>query len=217
MCRVSTDDRRRRRPAKPPAIYVPASELGKLLNQDREGVLLPKAEYDALLGDAKPNDAAVQPSGVVLSSGDYSAAIRGNQLLLTARISATSFNAEGWESVPLRLAGASVEAASSGDGPATVSRQAADQSLVWLLRAGGQHELTLELSAPLQAAGSDRIVALEFPVAATGKLTLTLPAAKRLEVDGVKFAGTTADDGETVYSIPVGGRGQVAAPHHRRQ
>ena len=62
-------------------IFVPLEEFDAVMARDRQGVLLKKAEFDALVADAiKNKTVGVQPTGLVVSSSNYTAKIDGDQL-----------------------------------------------------------------------------------------------------------------------------------------
>lgn len=81
--------------------------------------------------------------------------------------------------------------------------------LRWLLDGQAEQTLTLELSAPLSAVGSDRVAVFQLPGIATGELRLTLPPRRFLQVDGVTLTRPQADDQPAEYVVPIGGRTSI--------
>jgi hypothetical protein len=191
----------------PRRLYVPVGDLDAVLSGDRGGVLLPTAEYEALLAaaEAELEQPAGPPGGSALTRADYVASIVGDQLVLTATIEAASFS-EAWASLPIRVGRLGVESATVGGAPASVSRGDPPEVLYWLVRGDGRQVLVLELSTPLYSAGSDRVAAIQLAGAPAGEFRVTLPEGKALEVAGVQITGQPAADGGTEYLWPVGGR-----------
>ncbi|HSG70903.1 MAG TPA: hypothetical protein VLA12_10835, partial [Planctomycetaceae bacterium] len=140
-------------------VYVPVDDFQAILNRDREGVLLPKREFEALWKQAVDNqiDSSPGPNGLVVSSASYETAVEDRQLLITAKIEFHQYLA-GWRSFPLLFRNLGVESASLGDQPARLGRD--EQGNLRLFHnQTGRHVLELKLSTPLGAVGSDQVAA----------------------------------------------------------
>jgi hypothetical protein len=140
-------------------VYVPFEDFQAILHRDKEGVLLPKREFETLWQEARRNrlDDSPGPRGMVVASASYEARIEDRQLLVTARIVFHQY-LPGWRSFPLQLGNLGVESATLGDEPARLGRDD-DATLRLFHDETGRHELELKLSTPLAAVGSDQVAA----------------------------------------------------------
>ena len=192
---------------KPRRVYVPIADLEAVFDRDRQGVMLPAAEYQALEDAARAAAAGRPrtPNAIVLSEANYAARIEGDQLLLTATAEFTNF-AEGWARLVMPAGGLGVESAKLGDQPAKLARGVDHPNvLVLYIAEKGPQTLTVELSANLAAVGSDKAAGFDLFGAPAGTLTLALPAGKHLSVGGLQLERPAAVDEEAVYSVPIGG------------
>src|SRR5579872_4226992 len=102
-------------------IYVPVEDLDVILDQDKQGVILPRAEFIKLAAQAKKqlDDNPASPRPVVVSRAQYTARTQDNQLVVSAVI---EFNqlARGWQQVVLPFTGVAVEEATLDDKPAEI-------------------------------------------------------------------------------------------------
>ncbi|MCA9077402.1 MAG: hypothetical protein KDA93_20415 [Planctomycetaceae bacterium] len=188
-------------------LYVPMSELKSLMQQDDGSVLLSRDEFNQLWFAAEQAQAErpQAPADIVLSSVDYQARIENDRLLLSTEVVFTQFDT-GWQVLRLPMGGLSVEGATLDGKPAAVSRdpEATDTVLIFS-RCEGTHRLNLDLSASINAVGSDGLMLFDLPGAPSGTLRLSLPDDKSLVVDGLTVS-KTGDE----YRIPVGGKSQIA-------
>ncbi|HVJ67284.1 MAG TPA: hypothetical protein VM510_04830, partial [Caulifigura sp.] len=160
---------------------------------------------------AKAGDQGTKPVGAALVRADYAIRIHEERLLATCRIALRSFDA-AWQMIPLPIQGLSVlDAKFEGEQePPRLSRNPKQlDQLVVLLSTPGTKVLVLELSAPLSAAGGDRAAAFQFVNAPLGEMTLTLPAGKRLRVDGLLLERPAPDDKPADYRVAIGGRAET--------
>ncbi len=191
-------------------VFVPIDDLDALIARDQRGVLLPKNEFLKLYRDAQKNVPADQkaPVGVVVSGATYSARFDGEQLLVTAEIKLAQLH-DAWQAIPLPLAGMSVEQAKLDGQAAKLGR--ADQNLFLLSDAKGEHTLTLELSAPLNAVGADKLVSLGVLPGIAAKLKVAVPAGKHLHFDELSVERPAAADQPANYELAVGGQRNLVA------
>ncbi len=195
-----------------PRIYVPVKDLDAVLDQDKQGVILPEAEFHALEQKAqKWLDETPQSSHkVVVSEAQYTARVQDDQLVISAVIQFDQL-ARGWQMVTLPYRGLAVEAATLDTQPAKIGRAVGDgRPLVVLSQEAGKHTLNLELSAPLVTVGSDRVSAFGLAPISSGVLKMTLPAGKFLHVDEVPLERTAAGDKPADYTVAVGGKSSLA-------
>ncbi|MCX7422821.1 MAG: hypothetical protein NT013_25235, partial [Planctomycetia bacterium] len=191
-------------------VFVPVDDLDALIARDQRGVLLPKEEFLKLYRDARKNVPADNkaPVGVVVSGATYSARFDGEQLLVTAEIKLAQLH-DSWQAIPLPLAGMSVEQAKLDGQAAKLGR--ADQNLFLLSDAKGEHTLTLELSAPLNAVGADKLVSLGVLPGIAAKLKVAVPAGKHLQFDELSVERPAAADQPANYELAVGGQRNLVA------
>ncbi len=191
-------------------VFVPVDDLDALIARDQRGVLLPKDEFLKLYRDAQKNVPVSQkaPVGVVVSGATYTARFDGEQLLVTAEIKLAQLH-DSWQAIPLPLAGMSVEQAKLDGQAAKLGR--ADQNLFLLSDAKGEHTLTLELSAPLNAVGADKLVSLGVLPGIAAKLKVAVPAGKHLQFDELSVERPAAADQPANYELAVGGQRNLVA------
>src|SRR5512146_2532609 len=106
-------------------VYVPIEDLDVILDQDKQGVILPRAEFLKLAAEAKRqlDENPASPRAIVVSRARYSARTQDNQLVVSAVIEFSQL-ARGWQRVTLPFTGMSVEGATLDDKPAEIGRAA---------------------------------------------------------------------------------------------
>lgn len=189
--------------------YVPLSELQVLVERDRRGVLLPRAQFEKLVADAQANATATgtAPIGHVLKDCNYAATIVGDQLLLdvTAELEQLAPAVQIWKFPLKRVA---VEQATLDDQPALIGRTR-DGELTVVTQSRGTHRLKLLLSTELVTVGSDKAAIFSLLAGSAGKFTLTVDAGKRLLVDNAELERPAPIDQPAHYTIAVGGKTQL--------
>src|SRR5258708_36207208 len=85
-------------------VYVPLEDLDVILDQDKQGVILPRAEFLKLAAEAKKqlDETPASPRPVVVSRAQYTARTQDNQLVISAVIELDQL-ARGSPSVTLPL------------------------------------------------------------------------------------------------------------------
>ncbi len=198
-------------PTRPPRrIYVPVENLDALLTPDNPGVMLSKEEFETLARLAAEHAASTprKPAPYLVERSQYEARIVDDQLLISAKLHLLLLD-QSWVTVPIPIAGLSVESARSGDRNAQVARTEKGDQLLWFVRGEGRHSITLELARPLAVVGSDRLATFSLAPAPVGRLTLTLLEKKFLVVDGITLEPANKDDDSATVRIPIGGREQI--------
>lgn len=194
-----------------PRVYIPSDQLDAVFNRDKQGVVLSRDEFRKLYATAKAADEANPrpPAKLVGTEASYVARISGQHLLITASLKFKQFVDEHQQfSIPLR--GLSVEKATLANKPAHVTRSPGDaNSIIVLNDIKGDHTLTLELSAPLAAVGSDKLVAFGLPKSPVAELSLTLPAGKHLIANSVSIQRPAAADQPADYKLALGGKDEL--------
>ncbi len=194
-------------------MYIPSGRLDAVATKDRPGALLPLDEFEALLKEAQAKAATIQdsPRGSVILRADYAAEIRKEHLAITARVRVRSFEA-GWQLLTLPVSGLQVLSARfEGDEAQPILSRIPSKldQLRLILAEPGEKTLVLELSAPLSAAGGDAAAGFGLIGAPQGELTLTLPAGKRLRIDGAMPERPAADDQPAEYRVAIGARQEL--------
>ena len=84
-------------PKRPRRVFIPIEDLGVVIDRDRRGVLLEKAEYNKLRALAARNevDRPRTPASLVLREVVYTARPNGNQLLIDTSVRFQQF-VRGW-------------------------------------------------------------------------------------------------------------------------
>lgn len=189
--------------------YVPLSELQVLVERDRRGVLLPRAQFEKLVADAEAQQLAsgTAPAAQVLHACDYAATIVGDQLILdvTAELQQLASSAQIWKFPLKRVA---VEQATLDDQPALIGRNK-DGDLTVVTHKRGTHRLKLQLSTELVTVGSDKAAIFSLLAGATGTLTLTVDAGKRLLIDNAELERPAPLNEPATYTLAVGGKAQL--------
>lgn len=187
-------------------IFVPAEDLDVVIERDKKGVLLPAADLKKLIELAEKNPALKNPppSAQLLSNAQYSGRIVGDHLLLTVTAELQQL-VSGWQAWSFPLQRLAVEKATLDGEVAFVGRKD-DGTLTLLTSAKGAHTLQLELSTEIVTLGSDQAIAFALLGSPAGELTLTLPAGKRLLLDGLQRERPTPIDQPAEYKVAVGGR-----------
>jgi hypothetical protein len=193
-------------------VYVPLEDLDVILDQDKQGVILPRAEFLKLAAEAKKqlDENPASPRAIVVSRAQYSARTQDNELVISAVIEFSQL-ARGWQNVTLPFTGMSVEGAMLDDKPAEIGRAAGDgRPLVVFTRQPGRHTIKLELSTPLVNVGSDQAAGFGLAPISSASLEISLPAGKHLHVDEVPLNRPGADDQPASYVVSLGGKSAVS-------
>ena len=210
-------------PAQPPTVakrprrvFIPIEDLGVVIDRDRRGVMLEKAEYNKLrtLAARNERDRPRTPASLALREVVYTARPNGDRLSIDTSVRFQQF-VRGWQSLRLPLRGVSVEKAVLEGRAARVARfqltrkKVSVSGLELFHNTVGVATLELGLSTPLAAVGSDRVAAFGLVPAATASLIIHLPAGKHLLVDGLSVRRPAAADQPATYNLPVGGRSEI--------
>lgn len=189
-------------------IYIPTEQLDTVIERDKQGVILSRDKFEAMLAKAKANAEKnpVPASGaVVLTVADYAARIVGDQLLISVTAEINQFD-NGWRQTEFALQRLSLEQVSLDDGPALVGRSPGGP--MTLFTSGrGKHVLKMELSTELTSQGSDQAAAFSLLNAPSGAFTISLPAGKRLIIGNLQLERPTPLDQPADYRVAVGGTG----------
>lgn len=189
--------------------FVPIEDLEALLLREPRGILLPRAEYDALVAKARANQRLRPRDDVtaVIARTEYSGRIEEHHLKLTITATIRSFRPE-WTRLVLGLKNVSLLTATLDDEVARIAREPED-GLVLLTNFEGQRMLRLEATAPLASLGSDRVTAFGLIPSAAGQFAVTVPPAQRLLVDERLPERPAPIDQPADYVVAVGARPEL--------
>ena len=166
-------------PQKVREILVPFSDLNVILENQPRRVVLPRAEYDALVKRAKKAPQTHAPRPAVLAAADYEVSTDAEQ----ARFSGTlviDVLEDGLQAVPLDLGGLGLVAAKLDDREAPIGR-GPDGRLSLLVEGVGPHRLALEMIGPLETTSAQQVLNFRLPQGAAGRMTLTVPGDVELK------------------------------------
>lgn len=192
-------------------VFVPVEDLQTLIEQDRRWVTLPREEFQQLYAEARRNtlDKPQPPQAIGVRNPQYTGRIVDDQLLISARLEVTKL-AAGWQVLPMAFRDLSIEKALIGDQPAKLGREPDGEGrLVLLLDQVGTQTLTLELSRPLVAVGSDKLAVFSLPQLGGAQFKLDVPPQKHLQWNGVAIDRPAANDQPAEYQLAIGGQKQV--------
>ncbi len=194
-------------------VFVPVEELDTILNRDKKGVILPKAEFEQLVAKAKQDDGA--PAKLLISQVDYVAEIKDSQLILNTQVRFEQFT-PGWHSLQLQTGGLSIESAKLGDKQPPLGRKGTGTAYL-LNNETGEHTLELTMSAPLANVGSDLVASFRLLPCPSATFKITIPAGKQLAVDGSLMERTADNTEAATLTFPVGGNKKIELRVTERQ
>ncbi|MCH9656427.1 MAG: hypothetical protein K0U86_20035 [Planctomycetes bacterium] len=194
------------------AVYIPIDQLDALINRDRSGVLLPRAQYESLKKQAMVNSGGVEipQSNIILHAATYRAVSSDRQILIEATISFRQFK-QKLSMINLPLNGLAVEAVTLDQKPAMIARSTGKTTMLQLFsQHPGEHQLVLKLSAPLNTVGSDQVAQFQLLPRIASHFKIEIPSNQHLIVNDLKVSLSAPADKKRVYEFPIGGEGQVS-------
>ncbi len=187
-------------------LYVPVRELDTILPREPKGVLLPRDEFNKLYEQARAGAEGRprQPVSAGITSAEFAARIDGRVLSIEGTVRFLQLE-RGWALIKLPLGNLRLEQALLDGEPASISRDEKHPHILEVISpAQGSHELTLQLSTPLVAAGSDVLATVELPEVAAGTFRITVPAGQILSANGLRTDRPAPDDQPATYILPIG-------------
>jgi len=154
-------------------IFVPFEDLGALLENQPQRVLLSRAEYEDLLRKARRSPAEQRPYAVVPVSAAYSAVIGQERAELTGTL-AIEVLAPGLQTVDLDLADVGLRRALLDGKGAAIGRNE-HGGLRLFIDGPGRHELVLDMVAPVETTAALQTLNFAAPVTAATRLRLRVP------------------------------------------
>ena len=193
------------------AVYIPVDELDALIKRDRSGVLLPRAQFEALKKQAKENSGGVElpQSNIVIHDATYQTKVSDHQLLIEAIISFRQFKQQ-LTVLNLPLSGLAVESANLDQRPAMIARSSGKTAMLQLFsQQPGEHQLVLQLSVPLNTVGSDQVSQFQLLPDIASRFKIEIPSNQHLIVNDLKVKSSVSENKNAIYEFPIGGEGLV--------
>lgn len=188
-------------------IYVPIEQLGAVVDQGDFSAVLTKEQFEQLLAEEIGAQTVrhSKPQQAIVHSADYEMNLDGDRLVGELKIHISTFD-QNWNECEFNITGWNIESASLENQPVAMTREGKLNNLLRVfINEPGQHQLSLQVSAPLLAQGGDKAANVQLPQVAAGEFRLTLPAGKFLESSQIKIERPAAADLPATYLIPVGG------------
>ena len=193
------------------AVYLPLDQLDAIMSRDKSGVLLSRNEYDSLKKQAKQGtgDIDLPSSNTLIYAADYQAKIVDRQLLIKATLFIRQFRQQ-LTVIDLPFSGLAVESAQLDQQPAMIARAASKTKMLQLFsQKSGEHQLVLQLSAPLNTVGSDQVSQFQLLPGVASQFKIKLPRKQHLIVNELKVKSADTAGEVVSYEFPIGGTGQV--------
>jgi len=193
------------------AVYLPLDQLDAIMSRDKSGVLLSRNEYDSLKKQAKQGtgDIDLPSSNTLIYAADYQAKIVDRQLLIKATLFIRQFRQQ-LTVIDLPFSGVAVESAQLDQQPAMIARAASKTKMLQLFsQKSGEHQLVLQLSAPLNTVGSDQVSQFQLLPGVASQFKIELPRKQHLIVNELKVKPADTAGEVVSYEFPIGGTGQV--------
>ena len=181
-------------------LFVPFEDLSVLLQGDPNRVLLPRAEYDALLEKARKEAQARPPRQALLVSADYDARVGDERTEITGTL-AVSVLEDGLHAVGLDVGGVGLRSATL-DGKGAPVGLADDGRLTLFVRGKGEHKLVLDVVAPLQTTAARQILTFRLPTPAPSRMRLTVPGDVEVK-SGAPVVTRVFDEATEVTRIEI--------------
>jgi hypothetical protein len=211
LCQVSSAQEETTRARDRSEQYIPADQLDVVFERTRNGVMLPKDEFQKLLSqaDAARARAAETPAPILIRSADYSVSQQDSHALITLQMQIEQF-VDAWQSLEIPVTHLNLEQATIAGNPAAVGRKSADDSTIVLIhRTAGRFTLNLQFSTPLGNVGSDKVVAFGTLPAVASNLTVDCPAGQFVEVNNLQLQRPEPVEAATSYSFPIGSLSEI--------
>lgn len=198
--------------AQPPVQhYIPADELETVFERSHAGVLLPRADFQKLLQQAR--DAKQQlnqhPSASVISAARYQVSLSDKHAVIQLDVDIQQY-ADSWVAIPLVVGNMAVEAATIGETSAVLGRtDNASDTLTLMHRNPGRFTLTLKMSTPLGSVGSDSVAAFRLLPDVASAMTVKVPSGQHLEWNGFQLDRPAPDNEVADYRLPAGNHDTV--------
>ncbi|WP_339686778.1 hypothetical protein [Gimesia maris] len=193
------------------AVYLPLDQLDAIMSRDKSGVLLSRSEYDSLKKQAKQGtgDIDLPSSNTLIYAADYQAKIVDRQLLIKATLFIRQFRQQ-LTVIDLPFSGVAVESAQLDQQPAMIARAASKTKMLQLFsQKSGEHQLVLQLSAPLNTVGSDQVSQFQLLPGVASQFKIELPRKQHLIVNELKVKPADTAGEVVSFEFPIGGTGQV--------
>lgn len=191
--------------------YVPAENLDAVFNEGAAGVMLPRAEFDALLkkAQAAQNTRNQQPVPSIVRNVAYRIRQEDVHAIIEMEIDVEQF-LDDVVALSIPIGHLQAESATIGKAAAQVGL-ALDKpgELILLHPRAERFALKLVLSTPLGTAGSDQLAAVRLLPNAPASLSVECPKSRHLEVNNLQLDRPAPLDQSATYEVPIGNNSEV--------
>lgn len=200
-------------------LLVPVDQLHLFLSAEAgaDRVLLPRAEYEKLLREARKTPAPTPPLDTLVNSADIHITIAGERARIHAAIELDAL-AAGMHAVELPFSGIGLRSAQLDDRAAPLGR-ADTGALTLFLEGAGDHLLDLHAVTPLTTTTASQALAFNLPPLPAARLTLTVPGNVELRRGAAVVSRHYREDAdETHFELlpPSSGRLELAVTLNSR-
>jgi len=191
-------------------IFVPFKDLNVLLENQPRRVMLSREEYEDLLTKARKSPDTSAPQDAVLLSAEYTATLEPQRAAIRGVLVIEVLN-DGLHAVDLDLGGVGLRSAILDGHSAALGASPVGRPKLFV-QGKGQHTLTLEMVAPVEATAAQQVLSLRLPRAPASRLHLTVPGDVEIK-SGAEVVSRRVDDaaGQTRFElVPKAGDMAVA-------
>lgn len=190
------------KPALVRQIFVPEGDLDAILEGQPERMLLSRDEYEELLKKARKTPKRNAPQKAMVIAADYAGAVEHGRAKLVGKLTLEVLENGLW-AVPLRLSGVGLRHASLDDRAAPLA-QTGEGQVTLFLEGVGQHELVIDMVAPMATTAARQQLKVQLPEAPSSLLRLTVPGDVEIK-SGADVAQRVVDEqaGVTRFVLPT--------------
>ncbi|MEX2027055.1 MAG: hypothetical protein WEH44_07135, partial [Pirellulaceae bacterium] len=189
-------------------IFVPFEDLNVILQSDAQRVFLTREDYEALLAKASSKPQVKVPLSATVVAAQYTARLEEGRALIEGKLQLDLLE-EGLFAVPLELGGVGIRSARLDGKPAPLAKSDQGQVILFV-QGGGQHELTLALTAPLATSAATQTLQATLPVTSATKLELTVPGNVEVRAGASVISRTYDEPANTTKLELLPHRGPMA-------
>ncbi|RJP41167.1 MAG: hypothetical protein C4547_01955 [Phycisphaerales bacterium] len=154
-------------------IYVPLEEFTRIVQEQGECVLLSRDEYESLLQAAAPQDPEQPaPRAAAVISADYSITLGRDRATINGHLILDVLE-PGLRAVALDVAHVGVRGAQLDGVPAPLARSGSD-GLTLFVEGLGRHELTLDMTAPVETSAAQQTLRFRLPDPAALRMSIVV-------------------------------------------
>jgi len=154
-------------------LRVPADDLGMLLQNAADRVLLDRAAYEALCAQARRTAEELPPAAAVVGAAEYDIAVEQDRAIIKGGMTIEVLRA-GLHAVRLDIAGMGLREAGIDGASAPVGR-GDDGALVLFVEGPGVRRLEWSAVTPVRTSAAQQSMAFRLPESASSRLRIRVP------------------------------------------